>query len=339
MTQKVALKCENLSIGYKCVSEHKTLFKDLDLEIYKGELLCLLGPNGIGKSTLIKTILGIQPSLKGSIKVNDQDITSYTSRELALEIGAMITEKVDVDYLNVYDLVAIGRYPHTHWLQGLEEKDHQQIKTALRAMEIEHFSTRLFSTLSDGEKQRALIARALAQDTQILLLDEPTSYLDISHKVESLRLLRNWAHQNEKAILLSTHDLELVMGLADRVWLMDQQQKIHIGAPEDLMLDQSFSSCFNAEHIRVNPDNGHLELLQQGTASVDIQGPQQVKNWTERAFTRAGFKIKSTQADYQIDIELTNDQVNWVLREVQPKRFTNIYSCVRHLQYAEKLKR
>lgn len=325
------LTTEGLSIGFKTKEKEHIVFDNLNLNIRRGELLCLLGPNGVGKSTLIRTFMGIQPALSGEVSIDNQPMESYSSSELSLKIGAMITEKIDVDFLNVYDLVCIGRYPHTHWLRGMKSEDHEQVGIALKAMEVEQFSQKSLNHLSDGERQRVLIARALAQDTELLLLDEPTSFLDLPHKVETLRLLRNWAYEKQKAILLSTHDFELAMNIADRIWLMGKDKKMHDGSPEDLFLNGSFANCFNSEHVSIDSSTGHFEIKKNLSQSVQVStSDTNLRFWAGKALRRAGFLDSDEDSHTKLVIGSTE---KWeVHMDNQSFSFDNLYSCIQKLK-------
>ena len=189
--------------------------------ILSSELTCLLGRNGVGKSTLLRTLAGFQPRLGGSITIKGRQLEDYSDRELAKQLGVVLTERPDVQQMMVWDLVAMGRSPYTGFWGMLDNEDKQQVEEAISLVGIEELVERQVTTLSDGERQKVMIAKALAQQTSIIYLDEPTAFLDYPSKVETLLLLRRISRKAGKTIFLSTHDLELALQVADRLWLMD----------------------------------------------------------------------------------------------------------------------
>ena len=223
----------DLSIGYQTKKGTKVVAEHLDATINSGELTCLLGQNGIGKSTLLRTLSGFQPKLAGSITIGDRELDSYTDRELARMIGVVLTERPDVQQMTAREMVSLGRSPYTGFWGRLSADDEQVVSEALRLVDIESLEERLVSTLSDGERQKVMIAKALAQQTPVIFLDEPTAFLDYPSKVEMLLLLRRISREARKTVFLSTHDLELALQVADVLWLMEPG-RLHIGQPRAL---------------------------------------------------------------------------------------------------------
>jgi len=223
----------NLSIGYQTKGNSKVVASNLNAAINSGELTCLLGRNGIGKSTLLRTLSAFQPALDGEVLINNRALTSLPDKELSHLIGIVLTEKPDVQNMTVDELVGMGRSPYTGFWGTLTSDDKEIVDEAIRLVGIDALKGRMVHTLSDGERQKVMIAKALAQQTPIIYLDEPTAFLDFPSKVEMMQLLRRLANEEGKTIFLSTHDVELSLQLADCIWLMEPQQ-LNVGTPRQL---------------------------------------------------------------------------------------------------------
>ena len=225
----------NLAIGYRQKHSVKTVASQLNAQIMQGELTCLLGPNGVGKSTLLRTLSAFQPQVEGEVLIgaDQQPLTSLSDRQLSKLIGVVLTEKPDVHNMTVRELVGLGRSPYTGFWGGLTKEDYQVVDESIRQVGIESLSSRQIDTLSDGERQKVMIAKALAQQTPIIFLDEPTAFLDFPSKVEVMQLLRQLAREMQKTIFMSTHDLELALQVADTIWLMERGA-LNVGTPRQL---------------------------------------------------------------------------------------------------------
>ena len=224
---------QDLTIGYTSKGNEKVVAKGLNATLNGGELTCLLGRNGIGKSTLLRTLAAFQPPLRGSILLATSPLTALTDKELSRTIGLVLTERPDVQNMTVRFLVGMGRSPYTGFWGTLSATDEAIVDEAIRMVGIESLENRQVQTLSDGERQKVMIAKALAQQTPIIYLDEPTAFLDFPSKVEMMQLLRRLARDGQKTIFLSTHDVELSLQLADRIWLMEPDM-LHVGIPHEL---------------------------------------------------------------------------------------------------------
>jgi len=236
----VTLATDNLSVGYS-----KPLFEGLNLQLHSGGLTALLGLNGAGKSTLLKTLCGSLKPLAGSVSVMDKPLKDYRRSALATIVGVVLTERTTAGGLSVYDLVAMGRYPHTDFLGKLKDEDRKIIEKSMAAVGIDHKAASSLSELSDGERQKAFIAKALAQECPIILLDEPTAFLDIKSRYETMDLLASLAASGGKSILLSTHDLDTAVRCADTLWIAESAQKsIICGSPESLYDQGVFGRIF-----------------------------------------------------------------------------------------------
>jgi len=230
----VSISTNKLTIGYGSA----VVQRDLTFSLNAGEMVCMLGPNGCGKSTLLRTLAGLQPALSG-------DYTHSDAKNIAL----VLTERLSMDNTTVHDVVALGRYPYSSFLDGLKKEDEEIIAESLRQVGFENLdiSKTFFNAHSDGEKQRILIAKALAQQTPIILLDEPTAHLDLPHRILILRLLRTLAHEQGKTILISTHELNLALALSDRILLMTPQKGIQLDTAENLKKANAFTSAFSMD--------------------------------------------------------------------------------------------
>lgn len=233
-TDHKAVVLSNLSIGYHSRNNERIVASGVNAALYRGSLTCLLGPNGVGKSTLLRTLAGFQPPLEGGILLAGRRLDEYSARELAQTIGVVLTEKPDVGMMTAEELIALGRSPYTDFWGRLTRQDREAVEEALVMVGIETLAKRQVSTLSDGERHKVMIAKALAQQTDIIFLDEPTAFLDYPSKVDVLRLLHKICHEADKAVFLSTHDLELTLKVADTLWLMTRDEGILTGTPRQM---------------------------------------------------------------------------------------------------------
>lgn len=247
----------NLSIGYQNKGDEKVVASGLNATIHRGELTCLLGRNGIGKSTLLRTLSAFQPALDGEVMMDTMSLTTLTDKERSRLIGIVLTEKPDVQNMTVEELVGMGRSPYTGFWGTLNSDDKVIVDEAIRLVGVESLKGRMIHTLSDGERQKVMIAKALAQQTPIIYLDEPTAFLDFPSKVEMMQLLHRLATEEQKVIFLSTHDVELSLQLADCIWLMEPGM-LSVGTPRQLA-DQGVLERFIA-HDGIRFDKATLTI-------------------------------------------------------------------------------
>lgn len=252
---KNILTTSNLSIGYKSKKEIVTIAEHLNLNLTAGKLISLIGANGIGKSTLLRTITGIQQPLSGTVFLNDKNINTYKPLDLAQNLSLVLTEKLPSSNLSVFELVALGRQPYTNWIGTLTPEDIIKVNEALELTQISHLAQKRHFEISDGQLQKVLIARALAQDTPLIILDEPTTHLDLLHKVSLFKLLKKLTQETQKCILFSTHDIDLAIQLSDEMIIMTPDLVVQ-DEPCNLISKGSFSTLFKDEHIIFDVEKG-----------------------------------------------------------------------------------
>lgn len=275
---EAVLFTEKLVVGYSSKVATNILFEGIDLTLQAGKLTCFMGPNGIGKSTLIRTVAGLQKPLGGEIsKLNEK------------KIALVLTDKIIATQMTVYDLVSYGRYPHLGWGISFTEEDKKVVDQSIREVHIESLSNKKLDELSDGQLQLAMIARALAQETPILLLDEPTAHLDLNNRVEIMKLLLNLARKKNKAIVVATHELDLALQMADTIWLATPEKKIKSGIPEDLVLDGSFDEIFQFKGFDLK--TGKIQHASFRNSTINLQGNGYEFLWTKNALEREGFSV------------------------------------------------
>ena len=242
------LQLNHLTTGYG----NRIVTPDINATLVPGELTSLLGPNGVGKSTLLRTLSAFLPPLQGEIVLQGKSLNSLSASQLSRLVGVVLTERPDVQNMTVRDMVGMGRSPYTGFWGRLTMEDEQYVTEAMKLAGITVLEKRMFSTLSDGERQKVMIAKVLAQQTPVILLDEPTAFLDFPSKVETLRLLRRLAHEMQKIIFLSTHDVELALQLSDRLWIMHAGEVV-IGKPVELSENGELSRFIQTDGIRFDP--------------------------------------------------------------------------------------
>ncbi len=290
--KKSVLSIKSLKIGYLNGKPHRTIVADhLNLNLYEGEFICLVGPNGAGKSTLLRTLTGLQPALGGEICLNGKELQKYSGKELANEVSVVLTSRIEVGAMTVNELVAMGRFPFTGMFDRMTEHDWQIVHESLAMVGMLGFEERMVHRLSDGERQKVMIARALAQEPRILVLDEPTAYLDLPGRVSIMNLMHELVTKHGKTVLTSTHDLDQALRSADRFWLMSPDGAIIQGAPEDLVLSGDFQRIFARDRISFDLMNGHFSVTGTYAGEICLRGDGEARVWTERALERVGYSV------------------------------------------------
>lgn len=303
-TKPTVIELLHLSTGYPSKSSPKIVARDINASLYAGELTCLLGPNGAGKSTLLRTLSALQPALDGEIRINGKALTEYSPQELAKRIGLVLTDKTAVRNMSVAELVGMGRSPYTGFWGGLSKEDERIVKEAIAQVGITELSNRMVHTLSDGERQKVMIAKALAQETPIIFLDEPTAFLDYPSRVEMMQLLLRLTRTMGKTVFLSTHDLELTLQTADKIWLLSQENELRIGTPEDLSLDESLHHFFTGRDIRFDSENGLFRIETPCSRTIAAQGEGTRLLMLQKALRRNGIAtVLRTDETVFIDVQ------------------------------------
>jgi iron complex transport system ATP-binding protein len=334
----------NLEIGFrKGKGREQSLAGPVNTTAYSGELIAVMGRNGCGKSTLLRTIAGLMDSLQGEIKILSSILASYSRKELARIMGYVSTEVVRVPGLSVERLVALGRYPHTNWMGKLNSSDQEVIERALNLTSLQALRMRDLDELSDGERQRAMIARTLAQDTQILILDEPTAFLDLSHRYEIIDLLGNLALDHGKTVIYSTHDLQIALQQADKIWLIHKQEMLE-GAPEDLVLSGRLSDALrqtdSGTEIEMDPQTGEFAVkriprmdISLSSAGSGLVGPEGLEAWTKKALERNGFRVaENKETGIHVLVDIATGSPRWTIEKSGSRvEFNSIYDLSLYL--------
>lgn len=254
MESTAILGTRSLGIGYRLGKRGQVVVHPgLDLQLRKGELTCLLGLNGAGKSTLIKTLCGFIPPLSGEVTLCGKALGDYSQAEFSRTVGVVLTDRTSAGGITVRELVALGRYPHTGFFGRLGDRDYEVVDKALESVGIAHKAASFVADLSDGERQKAFVAKALAQECPIVILDEPTAFLDVTSRVGMMALLRRIAHEEGRSILLSTHDLDAALDFADNLWLQEKSSPMLCGSPSQLLSDGSLERFFSRDGLRFDP--------------------------------------------------------------------------------------
>lgn len=272
MTGTVEL--HNLTTGYRVKGHDKIVSARLSASLSEGQLTCMLGPNGAGKSTLLRTLAGFQKPLDGEVKINGRNIRQLKPREMATQVSVVMSMNADIKNMSVDEVIALGRSPYTGFWGRLSPKDRKAMDKCIAWMGIESLRGRKMNTLSDGERQKVMIAKAIAQETPIILLDEPTAFLDYPSKVAMMMLLHRLAHALHKTIFLSTHDLEQALQVADQIWLIDPDKGLTTGLPEDLSREGEIERYFCHPGISFDRLTMALSVEYDYAREVIVRGPE-----------------------------------------------------------------
>lgn len=260
MKEAFTIETINLTTGYRSHGGERVITHALDARLSGGTMTCLMGPNGAGKSTLLRTLAGFQKPLSGEVRIMGKNLASYQSRELARTMSVVLTEKPLLEDMDVETLVGLGRTPYTDMWGRMSVSDHEAVERAISLTGIESLRRRFVQTLSDGERQKVMIAKAFAQETPIIFLDEPTAFLDYPSKVEIMHLLYSLAHRLDKTIFLSTHDLDIALQLADKIWLIDRNLGITAGTHRELTDSRALEKYFARPGIRFDSADGLFKI-------------------------------------------------------------------------------
>ena len=304
-----ALYARGLAVGYgQAGAAGCAVLSSVDIDVAAGNLICVIGPNGVGKSTLLRTIAGLQQPLAGEISLLDQPLSAWSPRERAQRIAVVLTGYVDSGYMSVWSVVALGRFPYAGGWGKLQIEDRHKIDQALQAVGIGNLGERLFSQLSDGERQKVLIARALAQNPVVLVLDEPTAYLDVTGRAETMHTLRRLSLVGQHAVVVSTHDIELALRTADELWLIGSDGGLRVGTPEDLVLSGEFGAVFGTDRVSFDAQSGSFTVNSAAARRATLIGSGLAREWTARALQRLGFAVVESGPQPEVRVELHDTQ-------------------------------
>lgn len=296
-SNNIVLSINDLVVGYKTDKKEHTLFDTLNLKLKQGELVCFMGSNGVGKSTLLRTLAGLQKPLAGTVEiVNDQSV------------AVVLTDRINSALMTVHDLITYGRYPYLNWNVSLSKLDHELIDNAIQQIHLESIVNKKLFELSDGQLQMVMIAKALAQNTPILFLDEPTAHLDLNNRVEIMNILRTLCRTAGKSILIATHELDLALQTADSIWLATPDRKIIEGLPEDLVLDGTFDQVFQFKGFDLKTGKMTHETFRN--TSIHLKGEGHTYLWTKNALERNGYEVDE-KAQHIVTITEENGQSIW----------------------------
>lgn len=304
------INLDNISTGYINGSKRKSVTSGLNGNLYKGELTCLLGPNGMGKSTLLRTLSAFQPSLKGSISIEGRCLNKFSVHELARTISVVLTERPAIPNISVEEFVALGRSPYTGFFGKLTDHDQHVVAKSIEQVGVTNLKDRQWLSLSDGEKQKVMIAKSLAQETPVIFLDEPTAFLDLPSKVDIMHLLHRLARENNKLILLSTHDMELALQMADRLWVLAGADTLWTGSPEDLLMDKIFTNFFERDGIKFDRNTGGFKVQNKIDFCVNLKGRGFEYGLIKTALMRMSIEVgEDMDSNYTIAIDYNDRTV------------------------------
>ena len=312
-----AISAQNLDIGYKSGNLETIVSHIPSLELQRGKLTCLLGANGIGKSTLLKTITGNLEPLQGSIMIDGVSVKQLSVKQKARKLAVVLTDKAHLGFTTVKEMITLGRNPYTNWMNTLGVNDTRAIDNALQAIGMSDLSNKPLAELSDGNLQKVVIGRAIAQETDIIILDEPTIHLDITNKTIIVDLLRRLCHEHGKTILFSTHDLELAKLFSDQLWIMDENQLIQ-GVTEDIILQGVIEKSFKYD----------VSVFDGTPENIAINGPADWADLINRALLKAGINPESA-------IEINVSKEDGLLRiQIDEHNFETLAQLIDYLSSA-----
>ncbi|MCG8640950.1 MAG: ABC transporter ATP-binding protein [Desulfobacterales bacterium] len=289
--RQTPLIIEKLSVGYTVGSEKTVLLSDISVTLERGEFACLVGANGTGKSSLIRTIAGLQKQISGNTFLMGRNLAGLSRAKIADKMSVVLTGNVYQPELSVYDFVSLGRYAYTGWRGNLTADDRRAVSKALEFTQTTKFQKKTIGSLSDGERQLAMVALGLAQEPEIMILDEPTAYLDVHRRAHFTELMRQLAREADIAILCSTHDLGLALRTADTFWLITHSAAFFSGAPEDLALSGALDHIFDGQMLCFDHEACGFRTRQKYIGTATVQADGLVRLWTERVLTRMGYKL------------------------------------------------
>ena len=321
------ISLKSFAIGHH---KDKALLSRLMLNVNRGEMIALIGRNGAGKSTLLKSMIGLLNPLEGECLLDGRPLDEYSLPQRAQKLSFVSSHLAHLPALSVSELVALGRMPYTGWMGRLSRVDREMISHAMDEVKMGAFEERKLDCLSDGERQRAMIARAFAQDTPIMILDEPTAFLDIPNTFELIRILSKF-RDGGRSIVYSTHDLDMAIRCADKMWVIHDGGILE-GAPEDLGMSGVFNELFSSSGVGYDEHSGSFLFSGRKRGFISLEGEKgKSLIWTRNTLERLGFKL-SSEAELRISIQSKEDGYSWILqKDGALTRFDNLYSMARFL--------
>ncbi|MCU6769833.1 ABC transporter ATP-binding protein [Barnesiella propionica] len=336
MKKAPVISAKNLCIGYNSGKKgEKRIHEHIALDLFPGELTCLLGPNGAGKSTLLRTMAASQPPIEGTLELEGKILSRYSERELSRKIGVVLTDKTQTGGLSVYELVSLGRQPHTGFFGRLNRHDKEIVEESIEAVGIGHKKKNYMAELSDGERQKVMIAKALAQECPLILLDEPTAFLDVVSRIEIMSLLHQIANRQKKTILLSTHDMEQALILADKLWLLSREGGLVCGTTEDIILDGYMDSLFSKDDIRFDLLHGVYYPTVKWSREIFVDTPDEtLTHWTVNALNRnhIACTFDKNKRDRLPVVQVVSAHEIIFTEKGKESRFTNFGSFIESIQ-------
>lgn len=325
--EDLILQAKEVAVGYHKGKNIHWVARDLTFSLHTGQLACLLGPNGVGKSTLIKAIMGQKLPVDGEILYQGQPIQKLGAREMATKVSVVLTDRISPGNLNVRHLVGLGRTPFTNWLGNLAEEDEKAIDQAIASTNIGYLKDKKVAELSDGQLQKVMIARALAQDGQLMILDEPTAHLDLINRMEIMQLLRDIAHSQQKAVLVVTHDLDIAVDTADTFLLMPCGGRMISGTPEDMIVSGEINKLLPHGKYQFDLVTGKI----RSNIPYDytqIKGSLEVAKWLTLALRKSRLPLKEN-----IQIMVQKDPLSFMVEDNGKRsHFTTIQDVVNHFR-------
>ncbi len=329
-TGNIIAETIDLAIGYLTQGMGRTVMDHLSLTAHHGELVALIGRNGTGKSTLLRTMVALQPSLHGIVRLEGRDIHTIGRSGLPRIVSFTSTEPIAMRNIKVREVVALGRFPYTNWIGSLNADDERYVNEALEVTGLLPLADRNIDNISDGERQRTLIARSLAQDTDLLVMDEPTAFLDLPSRYSIVGLLRKLTREKGKCVIYSTHDLDTAINEADRLWLMTEEG-VTQGAPEDLMISGILARTFESPLLSFSQTAGTFSFVRKRLSPVALESTGVVRELTERALRRSGYMIMPA-ADLKVIVNETGNTIEWILiNNSEIECYTSLYNLISHL--------
>lgn len=295
------ISAENLTVGY----DKNGVITGIDIKALKGQIICLLGPNGAGKSTILRTLSGLLAPVSGTVSIDGTDINKIKKKNIAKKMSLVLTEKPIPSLITVYEMISMGRTPYTDFLGRLSDSDRSVIDESLKITGIEHLSNRYFSQLSDGEKQKVMIARALVQEPELIVLDEPTSHLDIKHKIEVIKVLRKLSNEKNITCILSLHDIDLALKGCQTVLLVNEGRVVAQGSPEEIVHNGIINSLYDIKSAKYNELLGSVEMKGADANDVFVISGNSTGIRIYRSLSRMGIGITSgvlhrNDTDYEV---------------------------------------